>query len=138
MVITTFDLDEYVFEALRIGASGFACSRTSRRSTCSPRSDDVAGDALFRPPDHEARDRAVRAAPQPTRPQALDELTGREREIFLLIANGPRNAEIGQKLYISETTVKTHVTHLFQKLDVRDRVQAVVLAYQAGLVEPAP
>ena len=74
--------------------------------------------------------------PEPAPPKELDELTGREREIFRLIANGLSNAEIGRELYISETTVKTHVTHVFQKLNVRDRVQAVVLAYQTGIVGP--
>jgi DNA-binding NarL/FixJ family response regulator len=75
---------------------------------------------------------------QPAPPRELDELTAREREIFDLIASGLSNAEIGKQLYIGETTVKTHVTHVFQKLNVRDRVQAVVLAYQTGLVDQEP
>ena len=74
--------------------------------------------------------------PRPTPPKALDELSDREREVFRLIARGLSNAEIGKELFISETTVKTHVTHILQKLDLRDRVQAVVLAYQTGLFEP--
>jgi DNA-binding NarL/FixJ family response regulator len=73
--------------------------------------------------------------PRPAPPKELDELTARERDILLLIARGLSNSEIGQQLYISETTVKTHVTHILQKLGLRDRVQAVVLAYQAGLLE---
>ncbi len=88
---------------------------------------------------HETRDRAVHAHPaDPTRPTALDELTARELEILRLIAPGLSNAEIGQELFISETTVKTHVTHILQKLDLRDRVQAVVLAYQTGMFEQDP
>ena len=77
----------------------------------------------------------VTRAPAPTPPKELDELSERERDVFRLMARGMSNAEIGQELYISETTVKTHVTHILQKLSLRDRVQAVVLAHQAGLVE---
>ena len=137
LVITTFDLDEYVFEALRIGASGFVLKDEPPEQLLAAIRTIAAGDALLSPQITKRVIERFTRLPQPTPPQALDELTGREREILLLIANGLSNAEIGQKLYISETTVKTHVTHLFQKLDVRDRVQAVVLAYRAGLVEPS-
>jgi DNA-binding NarL/FixJ family response regulator len=75
---------------------------------------------------------------RPSPPPALDELTARERDIFRLIAGGLSNAEIAEELFIGETTVKTHITHIFQKLDLRDRVQAVVLAYQTGIFETAP
>ena len=74
--------------------------------------------------------------PRPAPPKELDELSERERDVFRLMARGLSNAEIGKELFISETTVKTHVTHILQKLDLRDRVQAVVLAYQTGLFEP--
>jgi DNA-binding NarL/FixJ family response regulator len=95
----------------------------------------AAGDALLSPAvTRRVIDRFTRL-PRATPPKGVDELTARERDIFRLIAEGLTNGEIAQRLYISETTVKTHVTHLFQKLDVRDRVQAVVLAYQAGLFE---
>ena len=136
LIITTFDLDEYVFEALRIGASGFVLKDEPPEHLLAAIRTIAAGDALLSPQVTKRVIERFTRLPQPTPPPALDELTAREREIFRLIANGLSNAEIGRELYISETTVKTHVTHLFQKLDVRDRVQAVVLAYQAGLVEP--
>jgi len=136
LVITTFDLDEYVYEALRIGASGFVLKDDPPEQLIAAIRTVAAGDALLSPAiTKRVIDRFTRL-PDPTPPKELDELTAREREIFRLIANGLSNAEIGHELYISETTVKTHVTHVFQKLNVRDRVQAVVLAYQTGLAEP--
>ena len=85
--------------------------------------------------DHQARDQAIHPHPSPFAPKELDELTAREKDILRLIADGLSNIEIGRQLYISETTVKTHVTHILAKLGLRDRVQAVVLAYQTGLFE---
>jgi len=96
----------------------------------------AAGDALLSPTITQRVIKQFTRLSRPTPPQEFDELTTREEEVFRLIARGLSNAEIGQELYISDTTVKTHVTHVLQKLDLRDRVQAVVLAYQTGLVEP--
>ena len=135
LVITTFDLDEYVYEALRAGASGFVLKDEPPEQLIAAIRTVAAGDALLSPAVTRRVIERFARLPDPAPSQALDELTGREREIFRLIANGLSNAEIGQELHISETTVKTHVTHVFQKLNVRDRVQAVVLAYQTGLVE---
>jgi DNA-binding NarL/FixJ family response regulator len=123
LVLTTFDLDEYVLkddppEQL------IAAVRTV-----------AAGDALLSPTITKRVIKQFTHIPRPTPPEELAELTTREQEILRLIAHGLSNAEIGQRLYISETTVKTHVTHILQKLGLRDRVQAVVLAYQSGLLE---
>jgi DNA-binding NarL/FixJ family response regulator len=136
LVITTFDLDEYVYEALRAGASGFVLKDEPPELLIAAIRTIAAGDALLSPAVTKRVIERFSSLPQHTPPKELDELTDREREIFKLIAGGLSNAEIGQQRYISETTVKTHVTHVFQKLNVRDRVQAVVLAYQTGLVEP--
>jgi DNA-binding NarL/FixJ family response regulator len=95
----------------------------------------AAGEALLSPSVTKRVIREFTRLPRPESPQGLEQLTEREREVLELIAQGRSNAEIGQELFISETTVKTHVTHVLQKLGLRDRVQAVVLAYQAGLVE---
>jgi DNA-binding NarL/FixJ family response regulator len=135
LILTTFDLDEYVYGALRAGASGFVLKDDPPEQLIAAIRTVAAGDALLSPAVTRRVIRRFTRLPDPTPPPVLDELTGRELEIFRLIANGLSNAEIGRELYIGETTVKTHVTHLFQKLDVRDRVQAVVLAYQSGIVE---
>ena len=135
LILTTFDLDEYVFEALRIGASGFVLKDEPPEQLIAAIRTVAAGDALLSPTITKRVIEQFMRLPRQTPPAALEELTEREREIFLLIAKGLSNAEIGRELFISETTVKTHVTHVFQKLDVRDRVQAVVLAYQTGLVD---
>ena len=95
----------------------------------------AAGDALLSPAITKRVIKQFTRIPRPVPPKELDELTAREQDILLLIADGLSNAEIGRQLYISETTVKTHVTHILQKLGLRDRVQAVVLAYQTGLFE---
>jgi len=133
LILTTFDLDEYVYEALRAGASGFVLKDDPPEQLLAAIRTVAAGDALLSPAVTKRVIAQFARVPRPTPPKELDELTSREREIFRLIADGLSNAEIGRELYISETTVKTHVTHVFQKLNVRDRVQAVVLAYQSGL-----
>ena len=136
LVLTTFDLDEYVYEALRAGASGFVLKDEPPEQLIAAIRTVAAGDALLSPAVTRRVIERFARLPEPTPPRELDDLTGREREIFRLIANGLSNAEIAQELYISETTVKTHVTHVLQKLNLRDRVQVVVLAHQAGLFEP--
>ena len=135
LILTTFDLDEYVYEALAAGASGFVLKDDPPEQLLAAIRTVAAGEALLSPAvTKRVIAQFARLAP-PKPPQELDELTEREREVLQLIAQGRSNAEIGQELFISETTVKTHVTHVLQKLGLRDRVQAVVLAYQAGLVE---
>jgi DNA-binding NarL/FixJ family response regulator len=136
LILTTFDLDQYVYQALRAGASGFVLKDDPPEQLIAAIRTVAAGDALLSPAVTRRVIKQFTRLPDPTPPKELEELTSREREIFRLIADGLSNAEIGQELYIGETTVKTHVTHIFQKLNVRDRVQAVVLAYRAGLVEP--
>jgi DNA-binding NarL/FixJ family response regulator len=97
--------------------------------------DAAAGDALLSPTVTKRVIKSFTRLPRPAPPKELDDLTERERDVFRLIASGRSNAEIAQELYVSDTTVKTHVTHIFQKLNLRDRVQLVVLAYQTGLLE---
>ena len=135
LILTTFDLDEYVYEALRAGASGFVLKDDPPEQLLAAIRTVAAGDALLSPAVTKRVIKQFTRIPRPAPPKEFDELTGREQEILRLIANGLSNAEIGQQLYISETTVKTHVTHILQKLGLRDRVQAVVLAYQTGLFE---
>ena len=138
LILTTFDLDDYVYEALRAGASGFLLKSAPPRELGDAIRTIAAGDALLAPEitrrlieDYVARPRrAVEPVP------AFDRLTPREAEVMALIARGLSNAEIAARLYLSEPTVKTHVTRVFSKLGVRDRVQAVVLAYESGLVQP--
>jgi DNA-binding NarL/FixJ family response regulator len=136
LILTTFDLDEYVYEALRAGASGFVLKDNPPEQLIAAVRTVAAGEALLSPSVTKRVIEQFTRIPRPSPPRALAELTAREREIFQLIATGLSNAEIGQRLYISDTTVKTHITHIFQKLDLRDRVQAVVLAYRTGLFEP--
>jgi DNA-binding NarL/FixJ family response regulator len=136
LILTTFDLDDYVYEALRAGASGFVLKDDPPEQLIAAIRTIAAGDALLSPAITKRVIKQFARTPHPTPPREFDALTAREREIFRLIADGLSNAEIGQALFISETTVKTHVTHLFQKLNVRDRVQAVVLAHQTGLAGP--
>jgi DNA-binding NarL/FixJ family response regulator len=135
LILTTFDLDEYVFEALRSGASGFVLKDDSPEQLLAAIRTVAAGDALLSPAVTKRVIQKFARAPRPAPPKEIDELSEREREVFRLITHGLSNAEIGKQLYISETTVKTHVTHILQKLNLRDRVQAVVLAYQAGLFD---
>jgi DNA-binding NarL/FixJ family response regulator len=136
LVLTTFDLDEYVYEALRAGASGFVLKDDPPEQLISALRTVAAGEALLSPAVTKRVIRSFVRLPRPARPEAVDELTARELDIFRLIAEGLSNAEISERLYIGDTTVKTHVTHILQKLDLRDRVQAVVLAHQTGLFEP--
>jgi DNA-binding NarL/FixJ family response regulator len=136
LILTTFDLDEYVYEALRAGASGFVLKDDPPERLIAAIRTIAAGDALLSPTVTRRVIEQFARVPRPTPPKELDELSEREREVFRLLTRGLSNAEIGEKLYISETTVKTHVTHILQKLHLRDRVQAVVLAYQTGLFEP--
>lgn len=136
LILTTFDLDEYVYEALRAGASGFVLKDDPPEQLIAAVRTVAAGDALLSPAVTKRVIRQFSRIPRPEPPPALAELTARELEILRLISSGLSNAEIGQELFISETTVKTHVTHILAKLGLRDRVQAVVLAYQTGLFEP--
>lgn len=135
LVLTTFNLDEYVYEALRAGASGFVLKDDPPEQLISAVRTIAAGEALLSPPvtrrmiDQFAR--LNRQAP----PKAVGTLTTREMDVFRLITQGLSNAEIGKALFISDTTVKTHVTRLLQKLGLRDRAQAIVLAYQTGLFD---
>jgi len=135
LILTTFDLDEYVYEALQIGASGFVLKDDPPEQLLSALRTVAAGDALLSPAVTKRVIRQFARLPRPAPPEAVDELTARELDIFRLIAEGLSNGEISERLHISETTVKTHVTHVLQKLGLRDRVQAVVLAYQTGLFE---
>jgi DNA-binding NarL/FixJ family response regulator len=135
LILTTFDLDEYIYEALRAGASGFVLKDDPPEQLIAAIRTVAAGDALLSPAVTKRVIRQFTRIPRREPPKGHDELTAREREILRLIVNGLSNAAIGQELYISDTTVKTHVTHILQKLDLRDRVQAIVLAYQTGLFE---
>jgi DNA-binding NarL/FixJ family response regulator len=137
LILTTFGLDEYLYEALRAGASGFVLKDDPAEQLISAVRTVAAGNALLSPAITKRVIRQFTRITRPAPPKELGELTEREHEILRLIATGLSNAEIGRGLYISETTVKTHVTHILQKLGLRDRVQAVVLAYQAGLFERA-
>ncbi len=138
LILTTFDLDEYVYEGLRAGASGFVLKDDPPEQLIAAIRTVAAGDALLSPTITKRVIKRFARLPRPAPPKGFDELTAREREILRLIATGRSNAEIAQELYIGDTTVKTHVTHILQKLDLRDRVQAVVLAHQTGLFETDP
>jgi DNA-binding NarL/FixJ family response regulator len=138
LILTTFDLDEYVYEALRAGASGFVLKDEPPERLIAAVRTVAAGDALLSPAITKRVISEFTRIPRPAPPAEVADLSERELDVFRLIARGLSNAEIGQELHISETTVKTHVTHILQKLDLRDRVQAVVLAYQTGLFAPDP
>jgi DNA-binding NarL/FixJ family response regulator len=139
LVLTTFDLDEYVIEALRAGASGFLLKDVPADDLVAAIRVVAAGDAVVAPSvTRRLLDRFASrfpAADAPT-PKTLESLTERELEVLRLVARGRSNAEIAAELFVSETTVKTHVGHVLTKLDVRDRVQAAVFAYESGLVRP--
>jgi DNA-binding NarL/FixJ family response regulator len=138
LILTTFDLDEYVYEALGAGASGFVLKDDSPEQLLAAIRTVAAGDALLSPTVTKKVIKQFARHPRPAPPKELGELSERERDVFRLMAEGMSNSEIGQALFISETTVKTHVTHILQKLNLRDRVQAVVLAYQTGVFEETP
>ena len=135
LILTTFDLDEYVYEALRAGASGFVLKDDPAEQLLSAIRIVAGGEALLSPAITKRVISQFSRIPQRAPQKELEDLTERELEVLRLIARGLSNAEIGQELYISDTTVKTHITHIFQKLDLRDRVQAVVLAYESGLFD---
>ena len=133
LILTTFDLDEYVYEALAAGASGFVLKDDPPEQLLAAIRTVAAGDALLSPAVTKRVIHQFSRLARPTPPSAFAELTAREQEVFRLMADGLSNAEIAAELFISETTVKTHVTHILQKLQLRDRVQAIVMAYQSGL-----
>ena len=135
LILTTFDLDEYIYEALSAGASGFVLKDEPPERLIAAIRTVAAGDALLSPTVTKRVIGEFARFTRPEPPDGFDELTPRERDILRLVADGLSNAEIGQELYIGETTVKTHVTHILQKLDLRDRVQAVVLVHQSRLFE---
>ena len=137
LVLTTFGLDEYIYEALTAGASGFVLKDDPPEQLIAAVRTVAAGEALLSPTVTKRVIEQFARINRPTPPKELDELTARERDILRLIAGGLSNAEIGERLFIGETTVKTHVTHILQKLGLRDRVQAVVLAHETGLLESA-
>jgi DNA-binding NarL/FixJ family response regulator len=134
LILTTFDLDEYVYEALRAGASGFVLKDDPPEQLLAAIRTVAGGDALLSPAVTKRVIERFTRIPHRAPPREVEDLTEREADVFRLIARGLSNAEIGQELYISETTVKTHITHILKKLDLRDRVQAVVLAHETGLV----
>jgi DNA-binding NarL/FixJ family response regulator len=135
LILTTFDLDEYVYEALRAGASGFVLKDDPPEQLLAAIRIVAGGDALLSPAITKRVIKQFTRIPHPTPPRQVDDLTERELDVFRLVARGLSNAEIGRELYISDATVKTHITHILQKLNLRDRVQAVVLAYQTGLFD---
>jgi DNA-binding NarL/FixJ family response regulator len=135
LILTTFDLDEYVYEALRAGASGFVLKDDPAEQLIAAVRIVAGGDALLSPAITRRVIKQFTRVPHPAPPRQVNDLTERELGVFRLIARGLSNAEIGRELYISDTTVKTHITHILQKLSLRDRVQAVVLAYQTGLFD---
>jgi DNA-binding NarL/FixJ family response regulator len=136
LVLTTFDLDEYVYEALRAGASGFLLKDAPEEQLVAGIRVVAGGGSLFAPAvTRRLIERFAGTHPRKPPPE-LEELTARELEVLRLVARGLSNAEIAATLVVSEHTVKTHVAHVLRKLDLRDRVQAVVLAYEAGVVRP--
>ena len=136
MMLTTFDIDGYVFDALRAGASGFLLKDATAEELTAAVRTVAAGDALLAPKATTYLLEAFTTAPELQKPRTdvIAALTDRERDVFLLIARGMSNSEIGHELFIAEQTVKTHVGRILAKLQLRDRVHVVVLAYEAGLV----
>jgi len=138
VVLTTFELDEYVFEAMRAGASGFLVKHTEPTDLVRAVRVVAAGDALLSPSVTRrlVSEFAARTKEPSGPPGALAELTSREREVMALVAEGLTNAEIGERLYMSPATARTHVSRILTKLAARDRTQLVVMAYESGLVRP--
>jgi DNA-binding NarL/FixJ family response regulator len=136
VILTTFELDEYVFDALDAGASGFLLKAAPPEDLVRAIEVVAGGEALLAPSVTRRLIEEFAKRPEPAARKAknLDALTERERDVLREVARGLTNAEIAQRLHVSETTVKTHVAHLLDKLDLRDRVQAVILAYESGLV----
>ncbi len=142
LMLTTFDLDQYVYDALRAGASGFLLKDTPPPDLLRAIEVVAAGEAMLDPAvtrrliERFARLPSPSPSPYAADPAALKDLSAREREVLRLVARGLSNAQIAAELFVGESTVKTHVAHLLTKLDLHDRVQAVVLAYESGFVTP--
>ena len=139
LILTTFDLNEYLYEAMKAGASGFLLKDIPRAQLVDGVRTVAAGDALLAPTiTRRLIEQFVKRPPRSVRPlpSAIGTLTARELEVIKLVARGRSNTEIAAELFVSEATVKTHVAHALAKLNLRDRVQAVVFAYESGLVEP--
>ena len=137
LILTTFDLDEYVYEALRAGASGFLLKDAGAQELLQAVRVVASGDALLAPAiTRRLIEDFARRPPASPQPAALADLTPRELEVLHLIARGLSNADIARELVVSDATIKTHVARIFSKLDLHDRAQAVVLAYETGLVQP--
>jgi DNA-binding NarL/FixJ family response regulator len=138
LVLTTFGRNEYVYEALRAGASGFLLKDTPAEELLTAVEIIARGDALLAPTITRAViEEFVRRPPPPQQPpRKLEQLTAREKEVLHLLARGMANAEIAKELFISDATVRTHVLHVLQKLDLRDRIHAVIYAYETGLIHP--
>jgi DNA-binding NarL/FixJ family response regulator len=140
VILTTFEEDEYIFGALKAGASGFLLKRTAPEELLAAIHAVAAGDSLLSPSVTRTviEQMARQPTPEVAAAEELDELTPREREVLLAIARGLSNAEIADALVIEESTVKTHVKRILMKLNVRDRVHAVIFAYETGLTRPGP
>jgi DNA-binding NarL/FixJ family response regulator len=139
LILTTFDLDQYVYDALRAGASGFLLKDVAAERLFDAVRIIAAGDALLAPAVTRrliGEFSRLRSLPSAPRSAALSALTPRETQVLLLVAEGLSNPEIAARLVVTEETVKTHVSHVLTKLALRDRTQAVVLAYESGLVVP--
>ena len=137
LILTTFDLDEYVYQAIRAGASGFLLKDAPRSELVHAVRAVAAGDTLLAPAiTRRLIEDFVRRPPPGAMPERLSSLTARELDVLRLVARGLNNAQIGDHLFVAETTAKTHVNHIMVKLELRDRIHAVVLAYESGLVRP--
>jgi DNA-binding NarL/FixJ family response regulator len=138
VILTTYDLDEYVFDALAAGASGFLLKHVPPEELVRGVRAAAAGDALLAPSVTRRliEEFAKRRAPARWKSTDVESLTEREREVLRLLARGRSNQEIAAELHVGEATIKTHVAHVLDKLDLRDRVQAVIFAYELGLVQP--